>query len=111
MSSHPNETSPLLADSSDRIERGTPNGDGDVPHLPFLQRVKRALKAEGEPTWGASFRWFIFGSWLNILLAFVPLSFLSHFLGWDAALRFTFSFIAIVPLAKVCHCCFIEDFV
>jgi len=35
------------------------------------------------------------------MLVFVPLSFLSHHLDWDAALRFSFSFIAIMPLAKV----------
>ncbi|KAL7413246.1 Sodium/calcium exchanger protein-domain-containing protein [Mrakia frigida] len=40
-------------------------------------------------------------SWLNVLLAFVPLSFLAHHLNWSAPLRFTFSFIAVVPLAKL----------
>ncbi|OAX39381.1 hypothetical protein K503DRAFT_856082 [Rhizopogon vinicolor AM-OR11-026] len=31
---------------------------------------------------------------------FIPLSFTSHFLNWDAGLRFLFSFMAIVPPAK-----------
>lgn len=48
-----------------------------------------------------SFYFFIFGSWLNILLLFVPLSVISHHLNWDAALRFSFSFVAILPLAKL----------
>jgi Ca2+:H+ antiporter len=57
--------------------------------------------AEGEPSWSSSYRWFFFGSWLNWMLLFVPLSFISHILVWDAALRFSFSFFAILPLAKV----------
>jgi Ca2+:H+ antiporter len=85
------ETSPLLE-----------NGDGAHSHSSFFRRVQAAVKAEGEPSWTASYRWFWFGSWLNIVLVFVLLSFLSHYLHWDAALRFSFSFLAIIPLAKVC---------
>lgn len=59
------------------------------------------LKAEGEPSWLASYRYFIFGSWVNVLLLFIPLSFIAEFLNWDAALRFSFSFLAIMPLAAV----------
>ena len=77
------------------------NGGPDSEHLPFATRILKAFKAEGEPTWAASYKFFLLGSWLNILLVFVPLSFISHHLNWDAALRFVFSFIAIMPLAKV----------
>ncbi|KAH9050615.1 Calcium/proton exchanger [Lactarius hengduanensis] len=59
------------------------------------------VKAEGEPSWLASYRWFIFGSWLNLLLFLVPIAAASHYLNWDAPLRFGFSFVAIVPLAKL----------
>lgn len=81
----------------------TPLLENGVPHdiRPFIYRFLDFVKGEGEPSWAASFRWFIFGSYLNILTVFVPLSFLSSSLGWDALYRFTFSFIAIVPLAKV----------
>ena len=82
------ETTPLLANGHDG-------------HHSFSQRIVAFVKAEGEPSWLASLKWFIFGSWLNLLLVFIPLSTLAHFLNWDAALRFSFSFIAIVPLAKV----------
>jgi Ca2+:H+ antiporter len=41
------------------------------------------------------------GSWWNIALIFVPFSVLAHQLSWDAPIRFTLSFLAIVPLAKV----------
>lgn len=61
----------------------------------------KAIKAEGEPSWLQSYRWFFFGSWVNVLLVFVPLSAAAHYLNWDAALRFSFSFLAIVPLAKL----------
>jgi len=65
------------------------------------QRFSAFIKGEGQPGWFASFWWFFFGSWANILLLFVPLSAASHYANWDAAYRFTFSFLAIVPLAKL----------
>ena len=57
---------------------------------------------DDQPGWIQSTKFFLFGSWMNVTLVFVPLSFVSHHLGWDAALRFSFSFLAIMPLAKVC---------
>ncbi|EPQ57950.1 Calcium/proton exchanger [Gloeophyllum trabeum ATCC 11539] len=84
------ETTPLLE-----------NGNGVPVHRPFSQRLVAAIKGEGEPGWIASYRHFLFGSWFNILLLFVPLSVISHFLKWDAAYRFSFSFLAIMPLAKL----------
>ncbi|EDR14390.1 uncharacterized protein LACBIDRAFT_187790 [Laccaria bicolor S238N-H82] len=76
-----------------------------LPHhngfVPFSQSVFSLVKAEGEPTWLASLNYFIFGTYLNVLLIFVPLSIIAHHLNWDAALRFSFSFLAIVPLAKL----------
>jgi hypothetical protein len=59
------------------------------------------LKAEGEPSWVDSYRWFIFGSWANLLLLLVPVAVVAHHCNWDAPLRFGFSFVAIIPLAKV----------
>ncbi|KAF6763908.1 Sodium/calcium exchanger protein-domain-containing protein [Ephemerocybe angulata] len=88
-----NETTALLRDQ---------NGNGQPgDRLSWSQRVVKVIKAEGEPTWLQSYRWFFFGSWVNILLLFVPLSAAAHYLNWDAALRFSFSFMAIVPLAKL----------
>ncbi|TFK54680.1 calcium/proton exchanger [Heliocybe sulcata] len=84
------ETSPLLE-----------NGNGVSERQPLSHRMLAAIKAEGQPGWLQSYRYFLFGSWLNILLLFVPLSVISHFANWDAALRFSFSFIAIMPLAKL----------
>ena len=86
----PSEQSPLL------------NGDGRRRQSPsFYQKLLALLKAEGEPSWLDSFRWFIFGSWANLLLLLVPVAAASHFLDWDAPLRFGFCFVAIIPLAKV----------
>ncbi|CCM04421.1 uncharacterized protein FIBRA_06598 [Fibroporia radiculosa] len=67
----------------------------------FAHRMTVMLKAEGQPSWLASYRFFLFGSWVNVLLIFIPLSFASHVLNWDAALRFSFSFFAIMPLAAL----------
>ena len=66
----------------------------------FGQRVKATLLAEGEPGFIKSYA-HLLKSWFNICLVFIPLSVISHHLNWDAGLRFTFSFLAIVPLAKV----------
>jgi hypothetical protein len=93
----PSEQSPLL------------NGDdGRRPQSrSFYQKLLALLKAEGEPGWLDSFRWFILGSWANVLLLLVPVAAASHFLDWDAPLRFGFCFIAIVPLAKVRTYCLV----
>lgn len=71
------------------------------PQRSFIQRASAVISARGEPSWAASYKWFLFGSYLNIFLLFIPLSFISHHRNWDAALRFSFSFIAIIPLAKL----------
>ena len=84
------ESTPLLA-----CENGT------HPRRSFSHRVKALIAAEGEPTWIQSYKHFLFGSYFNVLLLFVPLSFISAALNFDAALRFSFSFLAIIPLAKV----------
>ncbi|KAM6500349.1 Sodium/calcium exchanger domain containing protein [Amanita muscaria] len=90
MSVEHSEHSPLL-----------PTRNGSITHPSLTSRVLALFKAEGEPTWLQSFKFYVFGSYLNILLIFIPLSFLSHNLNWDAALRFSFSFMAIIPLAKL----------
>ncbi|KAG6909636.1 hypothetical protein DXG01_016418 [Tephrocybe rancida] len=90
------ETQPLLSS----VENGTNSADS-TPSRPLRERLVAIFKAEGEPSFFESFKWFFFASWVNVLLVFIPLSFLSHQLNWDAALRFTFSFMAIVPLAKL----------
>ena len=77
------------------------NGNGNSQSQTFSRRLAGFLKPEGQPGWLKSYKFFLFGSWLNILLVFVPLSAISHYMNWDAALRFTFSFIAIMPLAAV----------
>ncbi|KAJ8700514.1 hypothetical protein PTI98_003529 [Pleurotus ostreatus] len=92
----PSDRTPLLPNG------GGENGhNGDASARSVSQRLSTLIKAEGEPSWTHSFIWFLFGSWFNVLLVFVPLSIISHHLGWDAGLRFLFSFIAIIPLAKL----------
>lgn len=92
--------SSMSSESTPLLQNGRQNGQADQ-RLSFAQRVVKAIKAEGEPSWLESYKWFFFGSYTNVLLVFVPLSAVAHNLNWDAALRFSFSFIAIVPLAKV----------
>ncbi|KAG1749618.1 Sodium/calcium exchanger protein-domain-containing protein [Suillus paluster] len=85
-------------ETSSLLENGGYNGH---VKLSFTCRAVSFLKGAGEPSWAESFNFFIFGTWFNILLVFIPLSFFSHYLDWDAGLRFLFSFMAIVPLAKL----------
>lgn len=59
------------------------------------------MQAEGQPNFVQSNKFFWVGSWMNVLLIFVPLSFIAHYLNWDVAARFLFSFFAIIPLAGV----------
>lgn len=99
--SHYSPTTMSATDTTPLLENGDVNGHPQTE--PFTKRTLRLLKAEGEPSWAASYKYFWFGAWLNILLVFVPLSFIAHHLHWDAALRFVFSFIAIMPLAKVSY--------
>ena len=63
--------------------------------------MRAVLSPEDGPTWAQSLRFFFFGTYFNVFLVFVPLSVISHHLNWDAGLRFVFSFLAILPLAKV----------
>ncbi len=84
----PTEQSPLL--------NGNPQ-----PRRSFYQSILTFVKAEGELSWLASYRWFIFGSWLNLLLLVVPVAAAAHYWHWDAPLRFASSFVAMIPLGKV----------
>ncbi|KAI0086217.1 Sodium/calcium exchanger protein-domain-containing protein [Irpex rosettiformis] len=93
---HANESTPLLR------QNGSAPREPSVPQT-FSQRVGAFLNpaAHGEPGWLHSYKFFFFGSWLNILLIAVPLSAVAHYSNWDAGLRFSFSFIAIMPLAAL----------
>ena len=88
----PTETTSLL-----------PHSNGPATDTSNRRRSSALISPEGQPSWVSSYKWFFFGSYFNILLVFVPLSVLAHHLNWDVALRFSFSFIAIMPLAKVRH--------
>jgi hypothetical protein len=87
---------PTVTDRTPLLENG-----GPVSHHPFSTRLSSFFKAEGQPSWIASYKYLFFGSWWNIFLFFVPLSVLAHKLAWDATVCFWFSFCAIIPLAKV----------
>ncbi|KAH9966823.1 Sodium/calcium exchanger protein-domain-containing protein [Russula dissimulans] len=86
----PSEQTPLLS----------VNGSPQRPPS-LYSKVLCLLKAEGEPSWLDSFKWFIFGSWTNLLLLLVPVAAAAHYLNWDAPVRFGLSFVAIIPLAKL----------
>ncbi|KAG2146897.1 calcium proton exchanger [Suillus bovinus] len=86
------------SESSPLLENG---GHSGHRNLSLTHRVIHFIKGKDEPSWAESFKFFIFGTWFNILLVFIPLSVIAHNLDWDAGLIFLFSFMAIVPLAKL----------
>lgn len=89
----PTDRTPLLP-----VDDMPPSEAADIPPL---KRAATFIKGVGEPSWIESYKFLIFGSWWNVLLLAIPFSFVSHYQNWDAALRFSFSFVAILPLAKV----------
>lgn len=79
-----------------------PSTNGHTRRPSYKERIVSLFSIpQDQPGWIQSWKYFFFGSWMNILLVFVPLSFVSHHLNWDAGLRFLFSFMAIMPLAKL----------
>ncbi|KAI0075271.1 calcium/proton exchanger [Panus rudis PR-1116 ss-1] len=90
MSLLPTDRTPLLQ-----------NGNGAHRPNSWAGRIATAIKAEGEPSWPASCKYFVFGSYINVLLVFLPLAGVAHYLNWDAGIRFAFSFISIMPLAAL----------
>ncbi|KAI0683711.1 Calcium/proton exchanger [Cytidiella melzeri] len=90
-----------ITDRTPLLQNG--NGNGASHRRAFSEHLAAFLKPaeHGEPGWLHSFKFFFFGSWMNLFLVFVPLSAIAHYLNWDAALRFSFSFIAIMPLAAL----------
>jgi len=93
----------MASDRTPLLSPSLENGNGTTRRpLSYSQRFSGFFKAgDDEPSWLQSYKFFLFGSWLNVTLIFVPLSFIAHHLNWDAAARFALSFIAIMPLAKL----------
>ncbi|KAI8343648.1 Sodium/calcium exchanger protein-domain-containing protein [Chlamydoabsidia padenii] len=52
------------------------------------------------PTYKGGFYAIMTGSWLNVLLIFIPFGIISHFF-WGPTATFVLNFIAIIPLAKL----------
>ncbi|KAF8509683.1 Sodium/calcium exchanger protein-domain-containing protein [Gautieria morchelliformis] len=88
----PSESSPLLENGAALHES---------PPQPCARRLLSFVKGEGQPGFLQSYHFLFLESWVNLLLLFIPLSAISHYLNWDAGLRFLLSFLAIIPLAKL----------
>ena len=54
-----------------------------------------------EPTHTLSLLRIIKASWFNVLLIFIPLGFVAHFLKFNDTAIFLLNFFAIIPLAKL----------
>ncbi|GAA5968250.1 hypothetical protein JCM11641_003783 [Rhodosporidiobolus odoratus] len=75
----------------------------EVP--PLRQRLTDLFVAErpikNEPTWAQSFRAIVTASWLNALLLLLPVGWALHFTHQDDTVVFVFTFLTIIPLAKL----------
>lgn len=92
---------PIVHASTEPASEYTPLiGNGDLEH-PGPRSFLEVVKGTGEHTWAESLYYLLFTSFFNLLLLFIPLSATAHYANWDAGLRFLFSFLAIIPLARV----------
>jgi Ca2+:H+ antiporter len=83
-------------------ERATPANKWNIcGRIQELGRLHRLKKLQGAPGVRQSLLAILKTSWLNVLLIFIPLSWIFHFLKLNNTLVFIFSFLAIVPLAKL----------
>ncbi|KAI0300889.1 calcium/proton exchanger [Russula brevipes] len=64
-------------------------------------RHKRSKPLKEAPGFRTSFLAIVKTSWLNVLLIFIPLSWIFHFVKLSNTLVFVFSFLAIIPLAQL----------
>jgi hypothetical protein len=98
------ERTPLIRVPSQAQGQVSQNSESSPTHRSpgGVARIAEFVRGDREPSWVQSFSWIIFGSYFNVFLAFVPLSFVAQQRDWDVLYRFGFSFFAIVPLAKVC---------
>ncbi|BGP17737.1 hypothetical protein JCM10213v2_005778 [Rhodosporidiobolus nylandii] len=75
----------------------------DIP--PLRQRLTDLFVAERpikeEPTVAASLRAILTASWLNVLLLLLPVGWALHFTHQDDTVVFVFTFLTIIPLAKL----------
>ncbi|KAJ3488969.1 hypothetical protein NLI96_g2435 [Meripilus lineatus] len=64
-------------------------------------RFLSLFRQESEPSWTQSIEILFSTHWVNVLLIFVPLSFVSHFTDVDVGLQFAISFLALIPLSAL----------
>ncbi|SAM02076.1 hypothetical protein [Absidia glauca] len=64
------------------------------------QQQTEAVDERPKPTFKGGLYAIMTGSWLNVLLIFIPFGIISHFF-WGPTATFVLNFIAIIPLAKL----------
>lgn len=91
---------PPIAEKSPS-EKGTKSKWNVSRIIKDLRERHRVKSIPGAPGVRQSILAILKTSWLNVLLIFIPLSWIFHFLDLNNTLIFVFSFLAIVPLAKL----------
>ncbi|CAO3677359.1 unnamed protein product [Rhizopus stolonifer] len=72
----------------------------NIPESTLFSRQNTSLKNQNEISIGQGLRTIIACSFVNVLLVFVPLGIVSHFV-WPSTVTFILNFLAIIPLAKL----------
>ncbi|ORZ17259.1 Sodium/calcium exchanger protein-domain-containing protein [Absidia repens] len=85
-------------DSSDQHEHDNP--DASSTKSTATQQNQQDGAERKKPTFKSGFYAIMTGSWLNVLLIFIPFGIVSHFF-WGPTATFVLNFIAIIPLAKL----------
>ncbi|CAO3586942.1 unnamed protein product [Absidia cylindrospora] len=85
-------------DLSDLQEHDNP--DASSTKTTATQQNQQDGAERKKPTFKSGFYAIMTGSWINVLLIFIPFGIVSHFF-WGPTATFVLNFIAIIPLAKL----------
>ncbi|KAJ3923827.1 calcium proton exchanger [Lentinula edodes] len=105
----PNFKSIFRRSTTDSRKQRHEQAEGLGPHSPrevvragtFSSLLTPSKKVGPSPTMFQSFRSVICSSWINLLLLCIPVSWALNFASDNDTLIFVFSFLAIIPLAKL----------
>ncbi|TDL20377.1 hypothetical protein BD410DRAFT_790844 [Rickenella mellea] len=78
------------------------DGDGGL-HVDRVHRMWDRFRGKGRKkvSWITSMRNLMFSSYINVLIVFIPLAWIGHFLKWSPGLVFAFCFLSIMPLEHI----------
>ncbi|KAJ2798007.1 hypothetical protein H4R20_004978 [Coemansia guatemalensis] len=92
------ESSSDLPPEIQSVDRDTSGSDGDSSNN---GSNNNSDGTEENPTVLASLQNAVYASWFNLLLVFVPMGYLAHYLEWPVVAVFVLNYLAIIPLSAL----------